>query len=77
MRARPLGMGIRPMAIITQNTAPVRRNLNAAPKNGSNIQAALGRLYVEDPRFSEKIDEKAPGLARFLSVAIAANNANR
>ena len=41
------------------------------------IHAALGRLYVEDPRFSEKIDAKAPGLARFLSVAIAANNAKR
>jgi MerR family transcriptional regulator, thiopeptide resistance regulator len=37
------------------------------------IHAGLGRLYVEDGRFTENIDRAAPGLARYLSEAIAAN----
>lgn len=37
------------------------------------IHAGLGRMYVEDPRFTESIDKAAPGLARYLSEAIAAN----
>ena len=39
----------------------------------SEIHAALGRMYVEDQRFTDNIDRAAPGLARYLSEAIAAN----
>jgi hypothetical protein len=34
-------------------------------------------MYVEDDRFTESIDRAAPGLARYLSEAIAANAAQR
>jgi DNA-binding transcriptional MerR regulator len=33
----------------------------------------LGRLYVEDPRFSASIDAPAPGLAAYAAAAFAAN----
>jgi DNA-binding transcriptional MerR regulator len=36
------------------------------------IHAGLGRLYVEDPRFTATYDRVAPGLAQFISDAIAA-----
>lgn len=41
------------------------------------IHADLGRMYVEDQRFTENIDKTAPGLARYFSEAIAANTAGR
>ena len=37
------------------------------------IHAGLGRMYVEDPRFTENIDRVAPGLAEYLAAAIEAN----
>ena len=37
------------------------------------IHAGLGQPYVADPRFTASIDETAPGLASYLSAAIAAN----
>lgn len=40
------------------------------------IHAGLGQMYVEDPRFTENIDRPAPGLAQYLSDAIAANAAS-
>jgi MerR family transcriptional regulator, thiopeptide resistance regulator len=39
------------------------------------IHAGLGVMYVADPRFTENIDRAAPGLARYMSEAIAANSA--
>lgn len=33
----------------------------------------LGKLYVDDPRFTANLDKVAPGYARFLSDAIAAS----
>jgi DNA-binding transcriptional MerR regulator len=36
------------------------------------IHAGLGRLYVEDARFTATYDKVAPGLAQFISDAIAA-----
>jgi len=38
------------------------------------IHAGLGRMYVADPRFTENIDQASPGLARYLSDAIAAKS---
>ena len=39
------------------------------------LHRALGSMYVEDQRFTEHYDERAPGLASFLCDAIHANAA--
>jgi len=36
------------------------------------IQTALGQMYINDPRFTESIDQAGEGLARYLADAIAA-----
>ena len=41
------------------------------------IHAGLGQMYVADPRFTENIDRAGPGLARYMSEAIAANARRR
>lgn len=38
-----------------------------------DIHRGLGKMYVADPRFSSRYEKIAPGLAGFLSDAIAAN----
>lgn len=38
------------------------------------IYAGLGRMYVDDPRFKDRIDKVGDGLAQFLSDAIKANH---
>jgi hypothetical protein len=37
------------------------------------IHAGLGQMYAADPRFTQNIDRATPGLARYMSDAIAAN----
>jgi hypothetical protein len=37
------------------------------------MHRGLGQLYVDDPRFTQHYDDRAPGLARWLRDAIAAN----
>jgi DNA-binding transcriptional MerR regulator len=37
----------------------------------------LGRMYADDPRFRDQIDRENPGLARYLSDAMAAYAAER
>jgi DNA-binding transcriptional MerR regulator len=37
------------------------------------IHAGLGQMYVADERFRERIDRTVPGLAAYMSEAIAAN----
>lgn len=39
------------------------------------MHRGLGRLYVDDPRFTANIDRAAPGLAEFAAAAFAANAA--
>lgn len=41
------------------------------------MHRGLGDMYVADPRFTKTYDEIAPGLARYLRDAIAANTARR
>ena len=36
------------------------------------IHRGLGQMYVADPRFTANLDKAAPGLAQYLSAAIAA-----
>lgn len=40
----------------------------------AEVHAGLGAMYVADPRFTENIDKAGPGLAQYLSDAIAANS---
>ncbi|MGY1821944.1 MerR family transcriptional regulator [Geodermatophilus sp. SYSU D00079] len=42
---------------------------------GYEIHAGLGRMYVEDERFTAHYERIAPGLARYVSTAIQANAA--
>ncbi len=37
------------------------------------MHAALGRMYVEDERFAAHYDQRAPGLAQYVSTAVQAN----
>ena len=37
------------------------------------IHRGLGQMYVADPRFTRNIDKAGPGLAQYMSAAIAAN----
>ena len=38
------------------------------------MHAGLGRMYVEDHRFTENIDKAGEGLAAYMSDAIKANS---
>jgi hypothetical protein len=37
------------------------------------MHAGLGRMYVEDPRFTAHYEQVAPGLAQYVSTAVRAN----
>ena len=41
------------------------------------MHAGIGRMYVEDERFTAHYEEIAPGLAQYVSAAIAANAARQ
>ena len=41
------------------------------------LHAGLGRMYVEDPRFTAHYEEIAPGLAQYVSTAVQANAARQ
>ena len=41
------------------------------------MHAGLGRMYVEDERFTAHYEEIAPGLAQFVSTAVQANAARQ
>ncbi|WNV75903.1 TipAS antibiotic-recognition domain-containing protein [Geodermatophilus sp. DSM 44513] len=41
------------------------------------MHAGLGRLYVEDERFTATYEAIAPGLARYVSTAVQANAARQ
>jgi DNA-binding transcriptional MerR regulator len=41
------------------------------------MHAGLGRMYVEDERFTATYERVAPGLARYVSTAVQANAARR
>ena len=41
------------------------------------MHAALGRMYVEDERFTAHYEQIAPGLAQYVSTAVQANAARQ
>jgi hypothetical protein len=44
---------------------------------GPEMHAALGRMYVEDERFTATYERVAPGLAQWVSTAVQANAARQ
>ena len=51
-----------------------RRNFYDCPPE---MHAGLGRMYVEDERFTAHYEEIAPGLAQYVSTAVQANAARQ
>ena len=41
------------------------------------MHAGLGRMYVEDERFTAHYEQRAPGLAQYVSTAVQANAARQ
>jgi DNA-binding transcriptional MerR regulator len=41
------------------------------------MHAGIGRMYVEDERFTAHYEQRAPGLAQYVSTAVQANAARR
>ena len=41
------------------------------------MHAGLGRMYVEDPRFTAHYEQVAPGLAQYVGIAVQANAARQ
>ena len=41
------------------------------------MHAGLGRMYVEDERFAAHYEQRAPGLAQYVSTAVQANAARQ
>jgi hypothetical protein len=41
------------------------------------MHAGLGRMYVEDERFTAHYEDIAPGLAQYVSTAVQANAARQ
>ena len=41
------------------------------------MHAGLGRMYVEDERFTATYERVAPGLAEYVTTAVQANAARR
>jgi len=54
-----------------------RRSIEAYYACSHEMHRALGRMYVEDARFTAHYDDRAPGLACWLYEAIEANAAGR
>ena len=52
----------------------ISRNFYDCPPE---MHAALGRMYVEDPRFTATYENMAPGLAQYVSTANQANAARQ
>jgi len=60
------------MAIAEEHRQQISRNFYDCPPQ---MHAGLGRMYVEDERFTAHYEEIAPGLAQYVSTAVQANAA--
>jgi DNA-binding transcriptional MerR regulator len=62
------------MDVAEANRRHISRNFyDCSPE----MHAALGRMYVEDPRFTATYEAMAPGLAQYVSAAVQANAARQ
>ncbi|SFL75993.1 MerR family transcriptional regulator [Geodermatophilus ruber] len=62
------------MDIAEAHRQQISRNFYDCPPE---VHAGLGRMYVEDPRFTGHYERVAPGLAEYVSAAVQANAARR
>jgi DNA-binding transcriptional MerR regulator len=60
----------RAMDIAEEHRQQINRNFYDCPPE---MHAGLGRMYVEDERFTAHYEEIAPGLAQYVSTAVQAN----
>ena len=64
----------RAMDLAEEHRQQISRNYYACPPE---LHAALGRMYVEDERFTAHYEQRAPGLAQYVSTAVQANAARQ
>jgi hypothetical protein len=62
----------RAMDLAEEHRQQIGRNFYDCPPQ---MHAGLGRMYVEDERFTAHYEQVAPGLARWVSTAVQANAA--
>jgi DNA-binding transcriptional MerR regulator len=62
------------MDIAEEHRQQITRNFYDCPPE---MHAGLGRMYVEDERFTAHYEEIAPGLAQYVSTAVQANAARQ
>ena len=64
----------RAMDLAEEHRQLISRNYYDCPPE---VHAALGRMYVEDERFTAHYEQVAPGLAQYVSSAVQANAARQ
>ena len=64
----------RAMDIAEEHRQQITRNFYDCPPE---MHAGLGRMYVEDERFAAHYEQRAPGLAQYVSTAVQANAARQ
>jgi DNA-binding transcriptional MerR regulator len=62
------------MDLAEEHRQQISRNFYDCPPE---VHAGLGRMYVEDDRFTAHYEQIAPGLAQYVSTAVQANAARR
>jgi MerR family transcriptional regulator, thiopeptide resistance regulator len=62
------------MDIAEAHRQQISRNFYDCPPG---MHAGLGRMYVEDERFAAHYEQRAPGLAQYVSAAVQANAARQ
>ena len=62
------------MDVAEEHRQQISRNYYDCPPG---MHAALGRMYVEDERFTAHYEQVAPGLAQYVSSAVQANAARQ
>jgi MerR family transcriptional regulator, thiopeptide resistance regulator len=62
------------MDLAEEHRQQISRNFYDCPPE---MHAGLGRMYVEDERFTAHYEQLAPGLAQYVSTAVQANAARR
>ena len=62
------------MDLAEEHRQQISRNFYDCPPE---MHAGLGRMYVEDERFTAHYDQRAPGLAQYVSTAVQANAARQ
>jgi DNA-binding transcriptional MerR regulator len=62
------------MDIAEEHRQQISRNFYDCPPE---MHAGLGQMYVEDERFTAHYEQRAPGLAQYVSTAVQANAARQ